>query len=162
MLSSQRIRTFQLTLPISLGRYASYPSTKSETCSTGVAVKPYLLLDGCRVSTTSPTVCRAISQLMIIALSQNRFVLRKKPAGRLLSSTAHQVEREFRMLNALHKHNANPTTTPDQIVPVPTPFVLCEDNSIIGTPFYIMEYLEGRIFTHPTMLGVAPEIRREW
>ncbi|KAL4064255.1 kinase-like domain-containing protein [Scleroderma yunnanense] len=95
------------------------------------------------------------------SLSQKRFVLRKKPAGQLLSSTAHQVEREFRMLSALHKHNANPTTTPNQIVPVPTPFALCEDNSVIGTPFYIMEYLDGRIFTDPKMLNVSSEIRRE-
>lgn len=92
---------------------------------------------------------------------QKRFVLRKKPAGQLLSSTAHQVEREFRMLSALHKHNTNPTTTPNRVVPVPTPFALCEDNSVIGTPFYIMEYLEGRLFIHPKMPDVVPEVRRE-
>jgi len=66
------------------------------------------------------------------------------------------------MLSALHKHNANPTTMSNRAVPVPTPFALCEDNSVIGTPFYIMEYLEGRLFTHPKMPDVVPEVRREW
>jgi aminoglycoside phosphotransferase (APT) family kinase protein len=55
-------------------------------------------------------------------------VLRKKPPGSLLSSTAHAVEREFRVLDALGK-NTN--------VPVPKVYLLCEDNSILGTPFYV-------------------------
>ncbi|KAG1782023.1 kinase-like domain-containing protein [Suillus placidus] len=94
--------------------------------------------------------------------SAKRFVLRKKPAGQLLSSTAHQIEREYRMLSALHRYNISPTTKPEQIVPVPRPFVLCEDNGVIGTPFYIMEYLEGRIFADTRMLEL-PQLqdRRE-
>ncbi|KIK95761.1 hypothetical protein PAXRUDRAFT_826682 [Paxillus rubicundulus Ve08.2h10] len=90
-----------------------------------------------------------------------RFVLRKKPAGQLLSSTAHQIEREFRVLSAVHMHNTNPTTKPDQFVPVPTPYALCEDSSVIGTPFYIMEYLDGRIFNDTRMFEVAAKDRRE-
>ncbi|KAG0708611.1 kinase-like domain-containing protein [Suillus ampliporus] len=93
--------------------------------------------------------------------SAKRFVLRKKPAGQLLSSTAHQIEREYRILSALYQFNISPTTKPDQIVPVPQPFVLCEDNSVIGTPFYIMEYLEGRIFTDSRMLELSSQVRRE-
>ncbi|KIJ65969.1 hypothetical protein HYDPIDRAFT_87245 [Hydnomerulius pinastri MD-312] len=92
---------------------------------------------------------------------QKRFVLRKKPAGQLLSSTAHQIEREYRVLSALHKHNVKPATTPDQFVPVPTPYALCEDSNVIGTPFYIMEYLEGRIFTDTRMFEVSPKDRHE-
>lgn len=92
---------------------------------------------------------------------QKRFVLRKKPAGQLLSSTAHQVEREFRVLSALHEYNTRSTTSPDRIVPVPTPFALCVDSDVIGTPFYIMEYLDGRIFTDPRMPEVSPQVRRE-
>ncbi|KAI0741115.1 APH-domain-containing protein [Earliella scabrosa] len=90
-----------------------------------------------------------------------RFVLRKKPAGQLLSKTAHQVEREYTMLRALHKHNTNPSTTPEKRVPIPEPIVLCEDVNVIGTPFYIMEFLDGRIFTDPRMPEVSPETRRE-
>lgn len=93
--------------------------------------------------------------------NQKRFVLRKKPAGQLLSSTAHQVEREFRVLSALHEYNTKSTTSPDRTVPVPTPFALCTDNDVIGTPFYIMEYLDGRIFTDPKMPEVSPQVRRE-
>ncbi|KAI0079245.1 protein kinase subdomain-containing protein PKL/CAK/ACAD [Panus rudis PR-1116 ss-1] len=90
-----------------------------------------------------------------------KWVLRKKPAGQLLSSTAHQIEREFTMLNALHKHNTNPSTTPEQRVPVPQPIVLCEDKEVIGTPFYIMEFLDGRIFTDARMPEIDPQSRRE-
>ncbi|PSR72735.1 hypothetical protein PHLCEN_2v11430 [Hermanssonia centrifuga] len=93
--------------------------------------------------------------------SSAKFVLRKKPAGQLLSNTAHQIEREYTMLNALHQHNTKSSTTPERIVPIPKPYVLCEDNSVVGTPFYIMEYLDGRIFTDARMLEVSREARRE-
>ena len=64
--------------------------------------------------------------------SQKRYVLRKKPPGELLSITAHAVEREFRILDALGKHTD---------VPVPKVYLLCEDNEIIGTPFYVIIYI---------------------
>lgn len=66
------------------------------------------------------------------------------------------------MLNALHRHNINPSTSPEKKIPIPEPILLCEDNSIVGTPFYIMEYLDGRIFTDERMLEISPEDRREW
>lgn len=93
---------------------------------------------------------------------QQRFVLRKKPAGQLLSSTAHQIEREYRVLAALHKHNTKPNTEPLQVVPVPIPYALCEDVNVIGTPFYIMEYLDGRIFTDTRMFELSSKDRRQW
>jgi len=93
---------------------------------------------------------------------QNRFVLRKKPAGQLLSQTAHQVEREYMVLMALHRHNQNPNARPEQRVPVPEPIILCEDVSVLGTQFYIMEFVEGRIFTDMTMPEADPKTRREW
>lgn len=66
------------------------------------------------------------------------------------------------MLSALHKHNTSSTSiTPEQIVPVPQPFALCEDNDVIGTAFYIMEFIDGRIFTDSRMPEVSPEVRRE-
>ena len=94
--------------------------------------------------------------------SSKRFVLRKKPAGQLLSKTAHQVEREYRMLRALHTHNTKPSTPAEKRVPIPEPIVLCEDVDVIGTPFYIMEFLDGRIFTDPRMPEVSSETRRAW
>ena len=72
-------------------------------------------------------------------------VLRKKPPGRLLPS-AHAVEREYRVMGAL-------ATTG---VPVCSMLHLCEDEDIIGTPFVVMEHVEGRVFHDPTMPGVDP------
>lgn len=63
-----------------------------------------------------------------------RCVLRKKPDGLLLPS-AHAVEREFRVITALHAVG----------FPVARPLLLCEDPSVIGTPFYLMEFVEGRV-----------------
>ncbi|UKZ77500.1 hypothetical protein TrVFT333_005222 [Trichoderma virens FT-333] len=74
-----------------------------------------------------------------------RYVMRKKPPGKLLSKTAHKVEREYRALHALE--------TTD--VAVPKTYCLCEDDSVIGTPFYIMEFLDGRIFEDFLMPGVS-------
>ncbi|KAI6250507.1 Acyl-CoA dehydrogenase family member 10 [Erysiphe necator] len=81
----------------------------------------------------------------------SKYVLRKKPPGKLLSSTAHQIEREYRILRALEKTN----------VPVPKVYCLCEDDSVIGTPFYIMEFLDGRIMEDPDMPGLLPNEKEE-
>ncbi|KAI1470426.1 acyl-CoA dehydrogenase family member 11 [Daldinia caldariorum] len=70
-----------------------------------------------------------------------RYVLRKKPAGKLLSQAAHKVEREYRVIAALQ-----PTA-----VPVPRAFALCPDPSVLGTPFYIMSFVDGRIIHDPSM-----------
>lgn len=94
--------------------------------------------------------------------SGTKFVLRKKPSGQLLSKTAHQVEREYAVLNALHRFNQKPISSMSQRIPVPEPILLCEDDTVIGTPFYIMEYLDGRIFTDSRMLEISREDRHEW
>ncbi|KAJ7350554.1 hypothetical protein DFH08DRAFT_646323, partial [Mycena albidolilacea] len=77
--------------------------------------------------------------------NKTKFVLRKKPAGELISNTAHQIEREYTMLQALHTHNTNPSTPHAEHVPVPEPIILCKDKSVIGMPFYVMEFVDGRI-----------------
>ncbi|MGD9536155.1 MAG: phosphotransferase [Alphaproteobacteria bacterium] len=74
-----------------------------------------------------------------------RYVLRKKPPGHLLPS-AHMIEREYRILHAL-KGSA---------VPVPEALLLCEDAEVIGTPFYVMAYVEGRVIQDPALPGFAP------
>ncbi|KAJ7099543.1 protein kinase subdomain-containing protein PKL/CAK/ACAD [Mycena belliarum] len=93
--------------------------------------------------------------------NKTKFVMRKKPAGELISNTAHQIEREYTMLRALHTHNTNPSTPRSEHVPVPEPIILCEDKSVIGTPFYVMEFVDGRIFTNTRMPEVSPQDRRE-
>lgn len=77
--------------------------------------------------------------------------MRKKPPGKLLSKTAHQVEREYRIIHALENTD----------VPVPKAYCLCEDASIIGTAFYIMEFLDGRIIVDASIPDVTPEERTE-
>ncbi|KAL4919160.1 kinase-like domain-containing protein [Aspergillus aurantiobrunneus] len=79
-----------------------------------------------------------------------RYVMRKKPPGKLVSKSAHKVEREYRILKALEQTD----------IPVPRTFCLCEDESVVGTPFYIMEFLDGRIFEDPTFPGVSADERR--
>ena len=81
----------------------------------------------------------------------NKFVMRKKPPGQLLSKTAHKVDREYRIIHALEHTD----------VPVPKTYCLCEEESIVGTPFYIMEFLDGRIFEDPTIPDVTVVERTE-
>jgi len=80
----------------------------------------------------------------LLSAGGNACVLRKKPPGELLPS-AHAVDREYRILKALNSAD----------VPVPEPYLLCEDASIIGTPFYVMEFVEGRVFRDPIAREVS-------
>jgi aminoglycoside phosphotransferase (APT) family kinase protein len=76
-----------------------------------------------------------------------RYVLRRKPPGQLLAS-AHAVDREYRVLKALGDHSN---------VPVAKAYALCRDETVIGTWFYVMENVPGRIFWDPSF----PELSRE-
>lgn len=76
----------------------------------------------------------------LLTTPSRRFVLRRKPPGKLLAS-AHAVDREFRVLSALHREG----------FPVAEPLALCEDDSVIGTPFYVMAHVDGRVFWDPAM-----------
>ena len=80
--------------------------------------------------------------------SPSHFVLRKQPKGPLLPS-AHLVDREFRVLSAL-------AATP---VPVPRVHCLCEDASVIGEQFYVMDYVEGRVLKQADLPGMRWEDR---
>ena len=95
-----------------------------------------------------------------------KYVMRKKPPGQLLSKvrqfrhpspspkltscqTAHKVDREYRILHALENTD----------VPIPRTYGLCQDEKVVGTEFYIMEFLDGRIFENPAIPDVTPEER---
>lgn len=78
------------------------------------------------------------------------WVLRRKPPGVLLPS-AHAVEREFRVMYALASHTA---------IPVAKPLLLCEDAAVIGTAFYVMQHVEGRILWEPALPELPREARR--
>jgi aminoglycoside phosphotransferase (APT) family kinase protein len=81
-----------------------------------------------------------------LSAGDQKFVLRRKPPGQLLAS-AHAVDREFRVIAALQ----------DTDVPVPGAVALCKEDDIIGSMFYLMEYLEGRVFWDP----VLPELTND-
>ena len=82
----------------------------------------------------------------LIEADSGRYVLRRKPPGKLLKS-AHMIEREFRVLKALEGTG----------FPAPRALALCEDEGVAGTPFYLMAHVEGRIFWDPAL----PELPRE-
>ena len=85
----------------------------------------------------------------LVEADSGSYVLRKKPPGRLLPS-AHAVDREYRVMTALT----------DSAVPVPRTRLLCEDESVIGQMFYVMDYVPGRVFSDLSMPGCTADDRR--
>jgi len=81
----------------------------------------------------------------LLATPQRRYVLRRKPLGTLLKG-AHAIEREYRITHALAHIG----------FPVPRPLALCTDETLIATSFYVMQFVEGRIFWDP----ILPDLRR--
>lgn len=79
-----------------------------------------------------------------ISAGSGEYVLRRKPPGELLKS-AHAVDREYRVLSALA----------DTDVPVAQVYHLCEDDAIIGSMFYLMEYMQGRVLWDPALPGMS-------
>lgn len=84
----------------------------------------------------------------LLATPEQSYVLRRKPAGVLLKS-AHAVDREYRVTRALY----------DAGLPVAEPLLLCEDEDVIGTIFYVMRYVPGRSFWDPRMPNLTPSER---
>jgi aminoglycoside phosphotransferase (APT) family kinase protein len=84
----------------------------------------------------------------LIETPTRRLVLRRKPPGKLLPS-AHAVDREYRVLQALAREG----------FPVARPRLYCADESVIGTPFYIMDFVDGRVFWEPAMPQSTPADR---
>ena len=76
----------------------------------------------------------------ILGSPSGKYVLRKKPPGQLLKS-AHAVDREYRVMKGLENTD----------VPVPRMLLLCEDDSVIGTAFFVMEFVDGTVFWNPAL-----------
>lgn len=76
------------------------------------------------------------------------FVLRRKPPGKLVAS-AHRIDREYRILSALA----------DTDIPAPRPHLYCDDTDVIGSEFYIVDHVAGRVFWEADMEGTSPEER---
>jgi aminoglycoside phosphotransferase (APT) family kinase protein len=81
----------------------------------------------------------------LLEAHSGRYVLRRKPPGKLLQS-AHAVDREFRVISALHAAG----------FPVPKPYVYCADEGVVGTAFFVMDFVEGRIFWNLDLPDVSP------
>lgn len=84
----------------------------------------------------------------LLSAGNRKYVMRRKPPGKLLPS-AHAVDREYRVITALAKTD----------VPVAKSYALCEDDAVIGTAFYVMDYVAGRILWDPALPGMAPAER---
>ena len=84
----------------------------------------------------------------LLRAASGQYVLRRKPPGKLLKS-AHAVDREFRVISALHASG----------FPVPRPYLLCEDDEVVGTSFFVMEFVEGRILWELDLPGMDPDER---
>lgn len=85
----------------------------------------------------------------LLSAGDKKYVLRKKPPGKLLPS-AHMVEREYRVMKALKRTE----------VPVPKMHLLCEDESVIGVTFFVMGYVNGRVLGDLTLPDISPIERR--
>jgi aminoglycoside phosphotransferase (APT) family kinase protein len=81
----------------------------------------------------------------LVRAGRKRYVMRRKPPGKLLPS-AHAVDREYRVITALSATD----------VPVAKTYALCTDETVIGTAFYIMDYVEGRICWNPALPEMNP------
>ena len=86
----------------------------------------------------------------LVETPERRYVLRRKPPGKLLPS-AHAVDREYRVIGALHP----------QGFPVAEPILYCADDTIIGTAFFLMSHIEGRVFWEPDMPASNPAERAQ-
>jgi len=80
----------------------------------------------------------------LITAGERRYALRRKPPGKLLPS-AHAVDREYRVMTALANTD----------VPVPKTYALCDDPEVIGTAFFVMDYVEGRVIWDPTLAELS-------
>ncbi|KAK4700562.1 hypothetical protein P7C70_g5682, partial [Phenoliferia sp. Uapishka_3] len=112
--------------------------------SFGQSFVPYLF--HCKSSSELTAAHTRNPTYFVTDATGSRYVLRKKPNGKLVSKTAHAIEREYQILDCVGKTGK---------IPVPRMYCLCMDERVLGTPFYVMEYLEGRIFTDVRM----PEIK---
>ena len=93
-----------------------------------------------------------------------QLVLRRKPI-KVAHPTSHALHREFRVLQSLAKYNeqlklSSVSSKFDKSVPIPHPYAYCKDTSIIGSEFYIMQYVHGRIFVDPRMPTMSSEEER--
>src|SRR6516162_3547071 len=111
-------------LALDVARLKSFLASRLPDCSAALSVRQF------KGGQSNPTY--------LLETPGRRYVLRRKPPGKLLPS-AHAVDREFRVISALHR----------QDFPVPEPVAYCDDPNVVGTAFFVMGFVEGRIFWEP-------------
>ncbi len=121
---------------IDVARLHAYLRANIEGCEGALTVERF------RGGQSNPTMLLSFD-------GKRRLVLRKKPDGILLPS-AHAVDREFRVISALRETD----------VPVAGTKLLCEDETIVGAMFYVMDFVEGRSFWSPSLPDQSPAERR--
>lgn len=94
---------------------------------------------------SNPTFC-------ITDANGKRHVIRRKPLGKGFNPTAHRIDREFNVLDKLHRHSN---------VPVPRVISYCRDETVFGAEFYVMQFLDGRIFTDNALPDLSASDRRQ-
>ena len=122
-------------LALDAARLADYLTNNIEGFAGPLAVKQF------KGGQSNPTY--------LLETPARRYVLRRKPPGKLLPS-AHAVDREYRVIGALHAQN----------FPVAEALCYCADESVAGTPFYVMSFADGRVFWEPQMPGSNPAERK--
>ena len=118
--------TERTALPLDADRLSAYLHGRLEGCDGPLSARQF---PGGQSNPTYEITC-----------GDRAWVLRKKPPGTLLP-TAHAIDREYRVMTALRESD----------VPVPRTFLYCDDASVVGTDFFVMEFLRGRIFWDPTL-----------
>jgi aminoglycoside phosphotransferase (APT) family kinase protein len=121
-------------LAIDVGRLQGFLASQRPDVTGAIAVRQF------KGGQSNPTY--------LLEVAGHRYVLRRKPPGKLLPS-AHAVDREFRVISALHA----------QRFPVAEPVLYCEDAGVIGTAFYVMGFVEGRVLWEPHMPDADPRER---
>ena len=120
------------------------PAFSAYLCNQGITTNKAAHHDSSEPFIIKPLSGGQSNPTFYIEAGKQKIVLRKKPAGHLLPS-AHAIDREYRVMAALAK----------QGVPVPQMLSDCEDESIVGTPFFLMSFLDGRVLTEQALPGMT-------
>ena len=120
------------------------PAFSAYLCNQGITTNKAAHHDSSEPFIIKPLSGGQSNPTFYIEAGKQKIVLRKKPAGHLLPS-AHAIDREYRVMAALAK----------QGVPVPQMLSYCEDESIVGTPFFLMSFLDGRVLTEQALPGMT-------
>jgi aminoglycoside phosphotransferase (APT) family kinase protein len=130
-----------------------FPSSSSSS-------PPNLSIQAFSHGQSNPTYLITLSSTTTTTTTTIKYVLRKAPPGKIISQTAHRMDREYLMLKSLSDYNNNNIST--NKIPIPQPLSLCLNPEILGSSFYIMEFKQGLIFKDVKMPELStPQLRKQ-